>query len=40
MHKESFIVNRKTIQHVSTLLDHLQEELFFTVTLGLHFTVE
>jgi hypothetical protein len=28
MHKESFIINRNTLLHVSTLLDHLQEELF------------
>jgi hypothetical protein len=40
MHKESFIVNRTTLLHVSTLLGHLQGELFFTVTLGLHFTIE
>jgi hypothetical protein len=40
MHKESFIINRNTLLHVSTLLGHLQGEHFFTVTLGLHFTVE
>jgi hypothetical protein len=40
MHKESFIINRNTLLHVSTLLGHLQGELFVTVTLGLHFTVE
>jgi hypothetical protein len=40
MHKESFIINRNTLLHVSTLLVHLQGELFVTVTLGLHFTVE
>jgi hypothetical protein len=40
MHKESFIINRTTHLHVSTLLDHLQGELFVTVTLGLHFIVE
>jgi hypothetical protein len=28
MHKESFIMNRNTLLHVSTLLDHLQGELF------------
>jgi hypothetical protein len=38
MHKESFIINRNTLLHVSTLLADLQGEL--TVTLGLHFTVE
>jgi hypothetical protein len=40
MHKESFIINRNTLLHVSTLLDHLQAELFVIVTLRLHFTVE
>jgi hypothetical protein len=40
MHKESFIINRNTLLHVSTLLGHLQGELILTVTLGLHFTVE
>jgi hypothetical protein len=40
MHKESFIINRNTLLRVSTLLGHLQGELFVTVTLGLHFTVE
>jgi hypothetical protein len=40
MHKESCIMNRNTLQHVSTLLGHLQGELFVIVTLGLHFTVE
>jgi hypothetical protein len=40
MHKESFIINRNTLLHVSTLLGHLQGELFVTVTLKLHFTVE
>jgi hypothetical protein len=40
MHKESFIINRNTLLHVSTLLGHLQGELSVTVTLGLHFTVE
>jgi hypothetical protein len=40
MHKESFIINHNTLLHVSTLLGHLQWELFVTVTLGLHFTVE
>jgi hypothetical protein len=28
MHKESFIINRNTLLHVSTLLGHLQDELF------------
>jgi hypothetical protein len=28
MHKESYIVNRNTLLHVSTLLVHLQGELF------------
>jgi hypothetical protein len=40
MHKESFIINRNKFLHVSTLLGHLQEEVFIIVTLGLHFTVE
>jgi hypothetical protein len=40
MHKESFVINRNTLLHVSTLLNHLQGVLFVTVTLGLHFTVE
>jgi hypothetical protein len=40
MHKEGCIINRNTLLHVSTLLGHLQGELFVTVTLGLHFTVE
>jgi hypothetical protein len=40
MHKESYIVNRNTLLHVSTLLGHLQGELSVTVTLGLHFIVE
>jgi hypothetical protein len=40
MHKESFIINRNTLLHVSTLLGYLQGELFVTVTLRLHFTVE
>jgi hypothetical protein len=39
MHKESFIINRNTLLHVSTLLGHLQGELFVTVTLGLHYAV-
>jgi hypothetical protein len=29
MHKESFIINRNTLLHVSTLLGHLQGELFY-----------
>jgi hypothetical protein len=40
MHKESFIINRNTLLQVSTLLGHLQGELFVIVTLRLHFTVE
>jgi hypothetical protein len=40
MHKESFVVNRNTLLHVSTLLGHLQGELFVIVTLMLHFIVE
>jgi hypothetical protein len=39
MHKESFIINL-TLLHVSTLLGHLQGELFVVVTLRLHFIVE
>jgi hypothetical protein len=34
MHKENFIINRNTLLHVSTLLGHLQGEIFVTVTLG------
>jgi hypothetical protein len=33
MHKESFIINRNTLLHVSTLLGHRQAELFL---LSLH----
>jgi hypothetical protein len=40
MHKEGFIINRNTLLHVSTLLGHLQGELFVTVTLRLHYTFE
>jgi hypothetical protein len=40
MHKESFIINRNTFLHVSTLLGHLQGELFVVVTLRFHFIVE
>jgi hypothetical protein len=40
MHKESFIINCNTFLHVSTLLGHLQGELFVIVTLRLHFVVE
>jgi hypothetical protein len=36
MRKESFIINRNTLLHVSALLGHLQGELFVTVTLRLH----
>jgi hypothetical protein len=28
MHKESFIINRNTLIHISTLLGHRQGELF------------
>jgi hypothetical protein len=37
---KSFLINRNTLLHVSTLLGHLQGELFVIVTLRLHFTVE
>jgi hypothetical protein len=40
MHKESFIINCNTLLPVSTLLGHLQGELFVVVTLRLHFIVE
>jgi hypothetical protein len=40
MHKESFIIYRNTLLHVSTLLGHLQGELFVIIALGLHFIVE
>jgi hypothetical protein len=40
MHKESLIINRNTLPHVSTLLGHLQRELFVIVILRLHFIVE
>jgi hypothetical protein len=40
MHKESFIVNRNKLLHVSTLLVHLQGEFFVIVSLRLHFIVE
>jgi hypothetical protein len=40
MHKESFIINRNNLLHVSTLLGHLQGELSVAVTLELHYTVE
>jgi hypothetical protein len=33
MHKESFIINRNTLLHISTLLGHLQGELFVIATL-------
>jgi hypothetical protein len=39
VHKECFIINRNKLLHVSTLLGHLQGELFI-VTLRLHFIVE
>jgi hypothetical protein len=34
---KSFMINRNTLLHVSTLLGHLQGELFVIVTLRLHF---
>jgi hypothetical protein len=40
MHKESFIINRNTLLHVSTLLGHLQGERFVIFTPRLHFIVE
>jgi hypothetical protein len=40
MHKERFIINCNTLLHVSTLLGHLQGELFVIVTLRLRFIVE
>jgi hypothetical protein len=40
MHKENFIINCNTLLHVSTLLGHLQGELFVIVTQSLHFVVE
>jgi hypothetical protein len=39
MHKESFIINRNTLLHVSTVLGHLQGELF-CYRLRLYFVVE
>jgi hypothetical protein len=39
MHKE-FFLTCNTLLHVSTLLGHLQGELFVVVTLWLHFIVE
>jgi hypothetical protein len=33
MHKESFIINSNTLLYVSTLLGHLQGELFVIVTV-------
>jgi hypothetical protein len=40
MHKESFIINCNALLHVSTLLGHLQGELFVIVRLRLHFIAE
>jgi hypothetical protein len=40
MHKQSFIINCNTVLHFSTLLGHLQGELFVIVTLRLHFIDE
>jgi hypothetical protein len=40
MHEKSFVINRNTLLLVSTLLGHLQVELFVTVTLRLRFIVE
>jgi hypothetical protein len=39
MHKE-FFLSCNTLLHVSTLLGHLQGEIFAVVTLRLHFIVE
>jgi hypothetical protein len=38
--KKVFIINCNTLLHVSTLLGHLQGQLFVIVTLRLHFIVE
>jgi hypothetical protein len=40
MHKEVFFLTCNTLLHVSTLLGHLQGELFVVVKLRLHFIVE
>jgi hypothetical protein len=40
MNKGSSIINLNTLLHVSTLLGHLQGELFVIVTLRLHFIFE
>jgi hypothetical protein len=40
MLKESFIINCNTLLRVSTLLSHLQGQLFVIVTLRLHFIAE
>jgi hypothetical protein len=43
MHKESFIINRNTLLHASTLLVHLQGELSITVvnsTSSLNYKVQ
>jgi hypothetical protein len=40
MHKQSFIINRNTFLHVSTLLGYFQGEPFVVVTLRFHFIVE
>jgi hypothetical protein len=40
MHNKNFIINCNTLLHVSTLLGHLQGELFVIVTLRLGFIVE
>jgi hypothetical protein len=39
-HKQSFIINRSTLLHVSTLLGHLQGERIFIVTLRSYYIVE
>jgi hypothetical protein len=39
MHKE-FFLTCMTLLHVSTLLGHLQGEIFVVLTLRLHFIVE
>jgi hypothetical protein len=39
MHKESFIINRNTLLHVSTLLGHLQGELNYNSTIKYNLSV-
>jgi hypothetical protein len=40
MHKGFFLITCNTLLHVSTLLVHLQGEIYAVVTLWLHFIVE